>query len=80
MSYGQELGILFLFFTLGAVIYIVFAEYSSILYKERAHPFMKDYDLGLDYFISTRIMFFGLFIGGVSGMLLSQKVSKMNVT
>ena len=90
LDYNREVFVLFTFFVVGGLIYVGFAEYSTVLWdqhfdvrnKPAGWPTPKSLDpnsLGLVYQISTRLMLFGLFISGVSGLVLCKKLERFKV-
>ena len=85
MNLNREVFVLFLFFVVGGLMYVGFAEYSTVLWDQhfdvRNKPvgwpnpqIMDSNSLGLIYLVSTRLMLFGLFISGVSGLVLCKKL------
>lgn len=79
MEYNREMWILLGFIAVGAVIYVGFAEYSMILFNENFDYWQPNKDLGLLYNISTRVMLFGLFVSGVSILVLCRKLERLNI-
>lgn len=64
----------------GAVVYVSFGEWGNALSEERVKgPWQDPTDLGLDYWIITRVHFFGLFLGalGIIGLIVDMRKAKL---
>jgi len=79
MEYKREILILLVFIAVGSVMYCVFAEISIILWNKTFYsPFIDPKTSpGLLYEICARLMLFGLFISGLSILLLAKKLEKL---